>query len=1086
MSSASYKENNPAIPSSDVSSLGPDTTIPWIQGITNGISMPKPGLVVRFATDSNYILEHYTQLADYGYSSAQAKALLNTHTPGMRLPGLLSWDVTEGIDSQTSTAKLELINALPKSQKTLTLGADLALQHHSPNVRSHVVQNGIGVPIRLPNNPDYTAHQRIDKYTDPTTGKAYREENLLYREFLWEDLSLTSDPYAAGWPNPKCPKDECDMPASQYSSSYWPAGTNGVGAYFVLIDNEVIRVADWKNVTNGDGVNKLLIPPGGRAVNGVLEAHTAGATVTLLGFGPYTGDWAGVGYLSIDDFRPHRSILRPGSCLVSYEGWGDVTPAAQDNGFLLKEPYRQLSANQSARNYCFTGWWFIKNVETTYGDDGVSKVSVDLVSPAWILENNKINQKNIYRIVNAVGKYRLRDTIFDEAGHTRDIEGDWVDFNNWDPSLPGAYPLQIKTEFAQHKAFFDHMRDTELGKNCEFCQQEYQNYLQAHKPGDNPVIEARQIGRHIYRESIRVFRKQKGDVWDAGPVKTFIRLMMRMAKFTWENPDLWANPLGQRFTKIPNLLWNNMASLDQGQVWNGQLSFELQDKDPGFSWQAGDEVRASSTISKGLRIPFTCPFESTYDRQPWYQPMQDLADMNRMTFRLDRRGKPIFIPQGMKLRGVSWEPKFYKARFGTNQPAYVNGEWHMSFGASISGYSHQIDVSSINTIVSVSGTTAFDSQFTIDAAGTSFDLERGKLVWNSSRAGNKDALMLTGGIQQIDTVSLDNQTLGLDWNTDPSGYGLKLYRDGEGYVIVDKMPALYPKRLERAKNSKNQDVKNPPSLAAVRQVQDAINFLRVRSYINAFKSPGSDKYIEKLQVDGKFGKDTEEGVKAVQRFLRAQQELDTPIKNNVPAANDDDYGVWTHSTYLAYKQWVYRNREFLKTDVWWYVAGGYDWQYYVASVTGLPIPQRKDPTITVGNQWIVDQMALKVNVEEWQKQFLKQAINIGNKVVDDSVNRASVRQISSNFADPRIEIGDVIWLEIPGFLSSDRLDVTSRKDFDHGMYVTNITRSMDVQGSYKATYSGYRYRGNFDDRLFRGDTDLNGKQDFGNYYEEGQ
>ena len=103
---------------------------------------------------------------------------------------------------------------------------------------------------------------------------------------------------------------------------------------------------------------------------------------------------------------------------------------------------------------------------------------------------------------------------------------------------------------------------------------------------------------------------------------------------------------------------------------------------------------------------------------------------------------------------------------------------------------------------------------------------------------------------------------------------------------------------------------------------------------------------------------------------------------------------------------------------------------------------------------------LYLEVETWHRNFFHTAVNVGNKTVDDSINKATARSVGTNMADPRIQPGDVIWCEIPGHLSKTNMFGRDKPPFTNGIFVTSITRQMDLlSGSYTGTYSGYRYRG---------------------------
>lgn len=163
----------------------------------------------------------------------------------------------------------------------------------------------------------------------------------------------------------------------------------------------------------------------------------------------------------------------------------------------------------------------------------------------------------------------------------------------------------------------------------------------------------------------------------------------------------------------------------------------------------------------------------------------------------------------------------------------------------------------------------------------------------------------------------------------------------------------------------------------------------------------------------------------------------------------------------AYKTWLRTENEYIVLDVWWYVMEGYTWDQYVTAVTGFSVPMIRGGTGMgfTSDKWVVDQLAEREAVKDWQKVYYKDAIAYGNEVVDESIQKASVASIQTNLADPRIEIGDVIWVEVPGQLSAydkfGRVEMPAK----NGIYITEISRNMDlVSGTYTATYSGYRYR----------------------------
>src|SRR5205085_833875 len=126
------------------------------------------------------------------------------------------------------------------------------------------------------------------------------------------------------------------------------------------IDQEVVQVSMLAG-------NSYQILPGGRAVNGYLQAHDPGAKVTLLGMGPTDrGKYAAFGYLTPDDFKPYKSLLGPGTCITSYEGYGEPPTVLKH----FPDP---------SDNYAFTGYWFVKGLETSLDENMQPKLRVDLV-----------------------------------------------------------------------------------------------------------------------------------------------------------------------------------------------------------------------------------------------------------------------------------------------------------------------------------------------------------------------------------------------------------------------------------------------------------------------------------------------------------------------------------------------------------------------------------------------------------------------------------------------------------------------------------------------------------------------------------
>lgn len=102
-------------------------------------------------------------------------------------------------------------------------------------------------------------------------------------------------------------------------------------------------------------------------------------------------------------------------------------------------------------------------------------------------------------------------------------------------------------------------------------------------------------------------------------------------------------------------------------------------------------------------------------------------------------------------------------------------------------------------------------------------------------------------------------------------------------------------------------------------------------------------------------------------------------------------------------------------------------------------------------------------MKHWQEQFFTQMLNLSGTMVEDSVNKASVRTITTTVADPRICVGDVIYADIPGHIQqkdiNDSVISLSNPNSGGGTYITQLSRSMDLTvGTYTASYSGYRYK----------------------------
>ena len=1121
-----------------------DTTRSWATAfeVSNQV---KPSFLLRAATDSTYIYNQQVQLPGY-ISTTNAKAMMTALVQGTNIP-VTKWSTTESLDQTTQSASFTTINALPKSVITSALATALPAEYFNPTPNTVFVKNSLGIIEDLsqtegatqliPKGFDLTAihTSTVDalKIPDTTAGYSYtyKEQDVIYRVMQDRVFSMQAG-NGANFPNPCVPTSESDatitaeltgtysagtttlvttlrngsVKAGQFISGpgistgttilsiltsgatktltlsaptlsaatsaiirtgFWPTSDSGVGSYFVLIDDEVIRVTN----KNGDSFH---IASGGRAINGVLQAHAPGASITLLGFAPFSGDWTAAGYLKVDPTNPQISMLSPGNSFASYEGYGAVT---QD---LHKRPW---STDNPDQNMVFTGYWFTAGQSASFGTDGQMLVDTQLRSAGYALTQQKISHDVVIRLKNQFGSWAKAS--FEKAESLRNIPGDWADFTAWDPSRPGAYPLQIKTEFAQHKAFFDHMSQVLANPGqCEFCEAEWQAYAKQNKLRSNALAEARAIGKHIYQESIRVYNQGSGSL-DPGPINTYLRLMTALAMAAWENPSE-ASPLAQRWTKIPQALWKNMLNAKTGRVFNSQLGVDLdknQKQALGYSNYDWANQTTSDKYITETKKSLVCPFESTYDMQGWDQPARDLADCNSMVFSITRDGFPVLMPKSHKLRGVS--SGYYDAvaakqlatpvisgdspsvtfnmgssRLATPNPGAI-GNWYLSSQGAVSSFQQQLDVDSLLTLVYVKGTTAFESEFTIAAAGTSIEKTidaQGypRIVWYSNKEGNKDALKLTNGAQQVDTVSLDHLRLGLSWDTQPANWGINLTRDGK-FKQVDKKPTVPRLFLTRSMDKYSAVVHKE----RIKEVQKFINFMRIRAYLPSFKNPRTSKYVVLLNEDGVFGAATEAGVKEVRKYMcttnnaAGQPFIPKAFTNNTAA------GHWNEELWNACLSWLTVFGEYIKTDVWWYVQAGYSWDYYVAQITGLPIKQNKDKNATGKDSlYLIDQTALKRSIENWMTQFYQQAVAVGNKVVDEALAKSLTYNINAALADPRIELGDIIWLEIPGHMSATNAVGRPVPPYTNGMYVSSINRTLDLtDGTYTATYTGYQYRG---------------------------
>lgn len=1077
----------------------------------------KPGLSVRAATDSNYINGMSVALPAYGGTTVFANAICNILSPGQRIPGLLSWSVTESLSNITQTAQLEVLDALPISStsakitgfavgtpslqgapSTITPVNYMPAQWCSTTIRYQWVQNGSGISTQLVGN------HPISMFYDPTLAgnpyvQTFQEQNLQYRVFEPEIIVVDN---ISAFPNPMVPYTERDSAGGTTFNEWWDVGGFGdgaqmpVGAYYVLVDGiEVMRITkiDYAN-------NYLYVIPGGRGAAGTITEHLVGGAVQLLGFKPFTGKWTALGYLMPQDFRTYQSPMRSGACFCSYEGYGDPGMYVGAGATGLSKTFNR------ANNMCFTGYWFVTSPQATVDDTGTPKLSVTLQSAGYVVNEQQINIDTIQRSQAVLGNWAT--TVFDEIGYTRAVPGSWLDYAQWDPSLPGSYPLGIMTEYGQNEAFFQHMQDSNMGTTCQECQNEYLDYIAQHEHGQatGSIAETRAVGKHVYQESIQVYNN--GGTFNAGPLKTFGRLMTAMAIGSWDNP-LEGNSLGTRWTKMPNALFNNMLNWTNGRVWNGQLGFEFSSETDSYDFS--NQTHTDEFVY-GLRVALKCPFQVTYDQQPWSQPGLDLASMNHMTYNFTREGYPIFIPVGKILRGLPNPAN--NAALGTNTPTgwftdnYGNetcdmdvghGNWHLAYGGSIDQYTHTIDPTGIYTLVYVSCQTAFGNevQFTVPAAGTGIkptqafnEQTNEKLVWYSGKVGNKEGLQMTSGVQQTDSVTIDNLLLGLDWNTKPASWGLTLTRDANNNLQVDAQPPC-PDPAPHLYYFNSPDSNRHPN--TVQKIQKFVNFMIERRYIGPAVTDALGHIVYNYQiVESKvFDEPTAAGVIGVQQFMAQADngvntsQWPTTFQRDTSGAQPryifkmpnpnggyqgyeyiDNEGQWGEATYQACHYWLQNNKEFIMTDVWWYVQNGLSWDQYVAAIVGLPIPQYQDAA--TDGKWAIDQIALDSEIEQWMKQYFKDAVNYGNSVVDDSINQATQKVIQTNFADPRIQMGDVIWAEVPGYMSNANRFGTSGNSSNtlNGIYVTDISRTMDLQnGTYSATYQGYRYAGNFENTV---------------------
>lgn len=1007
-----------------------DSTRAWAEQFRDENGLLNPQLVLRLATDSNWV--HNMQKYLPAYSGVRhTRSIMNCGLPGTNIGGILNWQVDESHENEVASASFEIVNALPVSVVTTTLSAPLSGDYYSDTIVTSYVSDSVGVIETVSGNVNVETKFDFNGYR-------FRESNVEYRQFAYQQVSLTS---ATEFPDPGIPEDaDNDIP----DDDFWPKG--GVGSYFILIGDEVVRVAKKSG-------GSLYIPAGGRALNGILRAHAAGEEVRLLGFGPFTGDYTGYGMFAVNDYKPYQSMFRTGTAITSYEGYGKIQGPLS----------HKFSYN---RNYQFTGTWFVKNTEDSIDDNGIPRLKVTLDGVADLVSRQKITVDIVQRIKNKFDQWHISKNgtslgapVFGAAAHNREIPGDWVDYNSWDPTLKDSYPLKIKTEVAQHKEFFDHMADTEYGKRCIICRHELKAWMKrtGHKPtGAYANVAQRSVGRHVYKQSIRVQH----------PLQTYLRLMLTMCMAAWDHPPMGVD-LAQKFTKIPNSLYNNIRNIGTGLVYNGQLDFELASNQKNFDWTkpAYDSMKIVS-----LRRDITCPFESSYDNVGFSQPLRDLAEANDMHFWINRRGYPVFLPKQFRLRpsGFGYEDLDQGTPYPKEGPGAqsVGGEWFLSYGGSITNYSHSINADSIITQCWVTGTTGFDSTFTVASAGTGFNNAGDKIVYGPV-SGSKDGLMLTGGVQQLDTISMDSVILGLEWNVKPEAWGVTGETPGGDVKQIDSKPQLFDGVPQQSRDHTPKQNVNPN---AIRRIQQLINFMLERRYIAPINH--NNKWYYQIPEDGKFGDITHLGVIKVQNLV------------GVGDGKGSD-GIYDRDLYNHVAEWFAHNNHYLKFDIWWYVQNGKTWEEYVAALTGVHVPLKAsgekgskyvgEKAVTMP-RWVINDRGLQKNIEVWQKKFVQDAINIGNRRVDDSINKAGQRTIQSAIADPRIQPGDIIWASIPGVATDTNLEGGRQAPFSNGIYLSSVSRQMDLQaGTYSATYTGYRYIANLG---LGGKSGINGGYDF--------
>lgn len=1010
-----------------------DTTRDWVERHRTNSEI-KPSLLIRYATDTNYF-----QNSD--------KAVMNLALPGQRVPNPMTWSVTEAADQLVQSATLNCLNCCLVSKRTTTLTSTIPFQTHGSVITSQWTMSekggDFGGLYKYDGNFPIGHFHPLGTPFFPYGSLNYEEGDVRFRLFDNTTFTVAS---SAGFPNAAIPQDDDnDVP----DIGHYTSASNGAGAYFVMVDQEIIRVCNLSG-------NTFEIPPGGRGIGGTpIQTHTSGATVTLLNYGPYTGEWVGMGYMNVDDYNPETSLMRVGTCLVSYEGYGNISgPMSHtvDHG----------------RNYVFTGYWFVTGVQPALNSDGLPTIQIDLKSGAHMIDNQTVNPTLLARMGSAMAGWT--NGIWGNADYKRVVPSQWINFKSWDPAQQNAYPLTVSTEWAQNKAYLEHYQSTDRGHKCEICIQDVNKWLKGmgiNQPYGTATVspqhfddENRVVGMHIYKESIRVSNEA------AGPLKTYIALMAVIAMSSWDHPAL-ETELAQMFTKIPNRLASALTNIHTGLCFNGQLSMRVEDpirnatKDwfnPGYV----DDFIVSQ------RDELLCPFTSTYDQVPFTQPMQDLADVNAASLWFTREGYPVFVPQFFSFRprnfgdGRSGYRTFqaFQAQDDSQRIEAPSSEWHMSYGGCISDYSSSVDASQVFTVANVTGTLPYDgSTITVYGGGTGISQASGsvgKRIMYSPLGGNRDGLAMTGGVTRVTTMGLDNVILGLNWDTKAAKWGVAQQKVDAGGATVEAgtqyvlngMPPLYEGQVEiglsngTASNghSYHENARHLPS--RVKDVQQTLSFFQIHRY-GVFIYKGKAQYG--VTEDGKWGEETDAAMKALQLYLNAHP----GATGGITVRTDGQYG---QTVFRAINNFLLNNANYIKNDVFSYAVTMSPWDEYVAAITGVPV-KLNGQTLDLG-QYAINDTGTQSAVRDWaNRSFSRPLVNIANRLVDNSINKATARSISCSMADPRVQPGDTIWLNIPGYLGTQ-----TSPPYTNGMYVMQVGRSMDlVQGNYTATLSGCRY-----------------------------